>query len=146
MRICLTLLALTGCIGGEAQESGESPNTNDTHEGSGGPCGEAGICSLGTRDATVNCGDSTGGLAATSNAVGELSVVHEAAQQGCCPTFLLSAEASQRRSEISVSYDLSQDDCDCVCELDLSYTLTGIPSGAWTLRTPDGQQLAVNVQ
>lgn len=146
MRTCLTLLALAGCIGGEPKESAESHTSDDSRGDSNGPCGEAGICSLETRDAAANCGDSTGGLTASSNAVGELSVVHEAAQQGCCPTFLLSAEASQRRSEITVSYDLSQDDCDCVCDLDLSYTLIGIPSGAWTLRTPDGQQLAVNVQ
>lgn len=141
MRLPLCALLLAACVGDKPQESGESPSLDD----SDAPCGESGICALETRDALVTCGDSNGGLVANSSAPGELDVLHDAASQGCCPTFLLSAEASQRRAEITVTYDLSQDPCDCICALDLSYTLSGIPSGIWTLVTPNGS-IPVDVQ
>lgn len=146
MRLLLTLCALAGCIGDDDKNNDDTSTTDDSAPDSETGCGEDGICPLEGRDALAECGDSAASLEAVSNAPGELSVVHGAAEQGCCPELTVTGEANQRRSEISVAYALSGDECDCVCMLDLSYTLTGIPSGSWTFIAPGGQQLPVTVQ
>lgn len=145
MRRYAVCFVIAGCLGGEPKESGESQSSDDS-SGSGGPCGESGICALETSEALVDCGDGTVALAAVSNAPGELTVNHGAFSQGCCPNFAVTGEASQRRSEIAVTYALTEDVCDCICMLDLQYTLTGIPAGNWTLLTPDSQSQPVTVQ
>lgn len=102
----------------------------DSGEMGGGPCGESGICDLEVENEEVtdclNASSSTV-LAASFNDAGELDVTHINAQQGCCPEFSADAELSLRNDALDVGYSLVNDNCDCVCNLNLAYTITGIP-------------------
>lgn len=89
--------------------------------------------------ASYECdGWDTGAISALSAEAGKSSgtaeVSHTDVETGCCPTLDLTAVADTTSNEIDVTYNLDKDDCDCVCSIDLAYTLTDIPSGTWTVR------------
>jgi hypothetical protein len=96
----------------------------------GGPCGESGICDLQVEDEEVtdclNASSSTV-IDASFNDAGELDVTHTNARQGCCPEFSADAQLSLRNDSLDVNYTLANDSCDCVCNLNLAYTISGIP-------------------
>jgi len=62
---------------------------------------------------------------------GTAAVAHLSVESGCCPTMDISAVADIAAGEVAMTYNLSKDDCDCLCTLDLYYTLTELPSGTW---------------
>ena len=153
----LLLAPLTACEPGHigsAPDSGQpskvdSADTSDSGPMGGGPCGESGICDIVASLASADCG---GGpvpeqqLQATATMPGTVEVVHRAHSQGCCPSFDLSAELNLREGEtIQVQYQLYDDFCDCICDLDLSYRLSGIPAGSWGLAAED-QQIEITVE
>jgi hypothetical protein len=125
----------------------DSGATSDSGAMGGGPCGEAGICPLEVENALVTgCDVDTGvssELVASFNSSGGLDVVHTAAEIGCCPEFNADAELSLRNDTLLVNYHLSNDFCDCVCNLSLSYTLTGIPEGVGFTLSANGSSLVV---
>lgn len=131
-RVSVLLVAAAGCIGAPQADS-ESP------------CGGEAACPVATLEAAVECGEGTPGLAARSDSPGTVAVVHQAASEGCCPTFEVEAAAWMDDGELRVSYTLSDDVCDCICLLDLRYVLGAVPPGPWTIVTPDGSTALVEV-
>ena len=136
-----TLLCLCACSkssddGSGDSGSGKDSGTSNADSGAmgGGPCGEAGICNLTVEDAKViDCESDSGTMpSATAKLTedGKLEVTHLAAETGCCPeTFNVTAELNLRHSTLTADYEFLNDFCDCVCALDVSYTLSGIPEG-----------------
>ena len=139
----LLLLVLAAC-GEKAPD--DSSSTDDT--ATSAPCGESGSCDLTVTDAAYECNDADPGgesLSATVDTDGTVQVTHIDYGQGCCPTLSVTAQASPSTAELTASYDLAGDDCDCVCLLDLRYALSGVPSGAWTLLAPGGASTTLTV-
>ena len=111
-------------------------------------CGESGICPLTVEDALAECGDGSVDeptLSATSSAPGTLQVTFQSMQQGCCPQVEVTGEASMRSGEIDAWVSLFDDLCQCVCSLDISFTLGDIPAGEWEL-VVEGQSTQVTVE
>lgn len=157
MRPTLLALALLAACGDHDDTSTDDTSSDDTStddtssddtssDDTSDPCGESGICPLTATAAEVSCDAGVGpGLTVTSPAAGTVSGVDGDVQEGCCPTFEVQGEASQRTSTVSVTYLLTDDVCDCICSLDLTWTLTGVPAGAWTVVTPGGRSASVTV-
>ena len=103
----------------------------------GTECSDPATCAVTVSELTYECGDS--GLAGSSlltavpSGPGTLEVSHLDFRQGCCPDFGATANANRGEARVDVSYSLTDDVCECVCLLDLSYTLSGIRAGEWTL-------------
>ncbi len=79
-----------------------------------------------------------GNVLVSLDADGSLSVSHFAFSEGCCPEIGVSAALTDRM--IRVEVDLFNDFCECICTLDVVYTLSGVPSGEWLL-VVNGQEL-----
>jgi len=149
--MALTLFALSfvlACSKDSKDSSGhDSAPPTDSGAMGGGPCGEVGICPIAVENAEVTgCDIDTGlasELAASFNSAGGLDVVHTAAQMGCCPEFSAEAELSLRNDTLLVNYNLANDFCDCICNLNLAYTLTGIPEGIGFTLSANGVSLVV---
>ena len=119
------LLLLAGC-GDFTRDTADTDTT----------CTDPVSCPLTVRDLVAECGDSDGTtavLAAESPGPGTVTVTHTDFREGCCPSFSATATASRGEHRIAVSYALTDDSCDCVCQLDLSYTLSDVQTGEWTL-------------
>ena len=84
-------------------------------------------------------------LTATASAAGTLDVVHLAAADGCCPEFEVTAELNLSDEQLTADYTFSNDFCDCVCSLDVAYTLSEIPTGTWTL-VANGSTQSITVE
>ena len=112
-----------------------------------GDC-ESGICPLEVSDAWADCGEGEWKdppeLSATPAGPGALDVVLLRAQEGCCPTVLVTAELHLRGSDpyVEAFVDLSQDDCECVCLLDVGFHLSEIPAGTWSVRVMGSETTA----
>jgi hypothetical protein len=123
----------------------DSGTQTDSGAMGGGPCGEVGICPLEVENAEVTGCDGDSGisseLTASFNSSGGLEVQHIAAQMGCCPEFSADAELSLRNDTLLVNYNLANDLCDCICNLSLAYTLTGIPEGVGFTLSANGSSL-----
>jgi hypothetical protein len=118
----------------------------DTSEPDPGPC-ESGLCDVGIAHAEYTCDGTDTGLGPILSAElvgGDLAVRHDNVGPGCCPTLEVSAIANHRRGQLEVSYDMSDDVCDCICMLSLNYTLVGPPSGSWELLA-EGSRLQVDI-
>jgi hypothetical protein len=116
----------------------------------GGPCGESGICDLTVEDAKViDCENDTGTtpeLSASFNDAGGLEVIHQAAETGCCPEFSVGAELSLRTGTLTADYLFANDLCECICALDVGYTITGIPEGEGFTLMANGSSLSVGAR
>ncbi len=103
----------------------------------GSDCTDPAICAVTVSDLTYECGDSglagESTLSAVPSGPGTLVVSHQDFREGCCPDFKATANANRGEARVDVSYSLTDDVCDCVCMLDLSYTLSGIRAGDWSL-------------
>ena len=75
---------------------------------------------------------------------GHVQVNHNAHQANCCAEFGLTATGSSA-GQVSVVYEDSGMECNCICGFDLSYRLVGLPSGEWSVRVPDGLSGTVTV-
>lgn len=118
-------------------DTAETGITGDTADTQGmGPC-ESGFCDLVVTDAVVECASDTTSapypLEATDLGGGVVEVWHHRVQQGCCPQLDVTAVQDLRNDRIEVSYDLYDDMCDCICDLDVRYTLNEVYSGTFTL-------------
>ncbi len=103
-----------------------------------GPC-ESGICELSVLHAEVGCDllpdpdpMPPGGILVTSPAAGQVAVMHFNHSQGCCPQMDVSGLGYMNSMTIEVQVDLYDDFCDCICTLELQYTLGDVPAGSWT--------------
>ena len=125
-----------------------SPDTGsvDTGDTGWGPCGESGLCWLPVEEPVAECGK--GGpsvLTATPVGGGRLDVLHTAVKEGCCPTLEAEAELDLYTGQITANLNFLDDVCDCICMLDVSYTLTEVPAGEWTLWS-EGTTIPVSVE
>jgi len=86
--------------------------------------------------ANAECGYGYGNpsnLSASDAGGGNVDVRHDAFAQGCCPTFSVQARLVFATDIIEASYNTQPDNCDCICDLDATYQIQGVPSGTWTL-------------
>lgn len=99
-----------------------------------------------TNVADLGCGTSTEErLAAAPTGPGAVAVVHDDYAVGCCPDGVTVAVVAKDQV-LTVSYTVGPDPCDCVCGLDLTYDLVGVPAGDWTLVAgPSGASTLVTV-
>ena len=104
-----------------------------------GPC-ESGICELTEIAAAAECDmlpepdpPPPQGVLASSPAPGQITVQHFDYSSGCCPEIHVLGLAYMNDQHVEVEIDLSNDFCDCICTLDLQYTLGDVPSGGWTV-------------
>ena len=73
-------------------------------------------------------------LTLVANGAGTVDVVHDSFDQGCCPDSLAVTISADRETQVmTASYTLGTDECDCVCLLDASYTISGLSAGDWEL-------------
>ncbi len=142
----LAFLRLAACPPGALVLAPEDTGVDDTGTGdtstddtaSMGEC-ESGICPLEVSEAWAECGDGAWGdprvLTATPAGPGALVVVLLHAQSGCCPTVGVVAEAHVRGEPFVEAFvDLSMDDCECECLLDVGFRLDEIPAGTYAVR------------
>jgi len=87
-------------------------------------------------DPTANCGSAGAEeLQLSSPSASEVDVVHISFAEGCCPEYLLvSTEVDEDAMEITATYELGPDPCDCICMLDATYSLENVPTGTWTIQ------------
>ena len=112
-----------------------------------GPC-ESGICELTVVSAEAGCEwlpdpdpMPPEGILVSSPAPGEIKVTHWDYDWGCCPEISVAGLAYMADQNIEVEVVLFNDDCDCICVLDVQYTLGDVPSGTWAVF---GQQIEVD--
>ena len=103
------------------------------------PC-ESGICELTVISAEAGCEwlpdpdpMPPEGILVSSPAPGEVLVMHWDYDWGCCPEISVLGLAYVNDQNVEVEVVLFNDDCDCICVLDVRYTLGDVPSGTWTV-------------
>ncbi len=140
----ITLAAETCTPTGDLEpkgETGDSTATGDTH--GMGPC-ESGLCDATVTDARAECASDTTAapepIEVVASGPGTVSIHHHRVQQGCCPELAVAAIQDLRHDRIEVSYDLYDDFCDCICDLDLHYTLSDLYSGTFDLEAAGDTQ------
>jgi hypothetical protein len=128
-------------------DSGDSSLTETGDSQGMGPC-ESGFCDLTVTEAVVECAEGITGepsvIEATAG-VGTITVWHQRVSQGCCPQLSVTAMQDLRHDTIEVEYDLYDDMCDCICELDIRYTLSDVYSGSFELSAA-GSSTTVKVE
>lgn len=147
----LVLALATGCPGGgddtgKVDDSGDDSG-DDTGHDTGDGCGEDGLCDVIVSEVLGECGEELGAptLSAIAEAPGAVRVKLADAEQGCCPTVTADVLVSQRTGEISFSYAFTADDCDCVCQVDVSFLVSDVPAGNWNV-VWDVQSVGVTVE
>jgi hypothetical protein len=157
-RIALALAGLIAFATQPCMPTGDLEPTDDTAETSEpaetgdsygmGPC-ESGLCDVTVTDARVECASDTTSapypLEVTASGPGTLTLWHHRVQQGCCPELSVTAIQDLRHDRIEVSYYLYDDMCDCICDLDVHYTLADLYSGSFELEA-QGETLSVTVE
>ena len=116
---------------------------DDDDDDSAGDDDDSASAGLQVEDADAFCGPEPEPLPQDNlmlNVVGpgEISVIQWNYSEGCCPQIEVDVVEDLSSSTLSVSYNLFDDVCDCICSLDISYEVTGIPAGQWTLALPNG--------
>ena len=101
-------------------------------------------------DETAGCGPQPDpypaeGLILNVGGPGAILVLEFDHSVGCCPELDVSPELDFAAATLTVTYTLSNDMCDCICDIDLGYTISGIPAGNWTLVLPNGVNRAFTV-
>jgi len=127
--------------------SDDDVSDDDIGDDDMGPC-ESGICELTEVAAAAECDMlpepdpmPPQGILASSPAPGQISVLHFDHSHGCCPQIRVMGLAYMDDYHVEVEIDLYDDFCDCICTLDLQYTLGDVPAGLWTIF---GQQVEVD--
>ncbi len=69
---------------------------------------------------------------------GAVHGMHFNFQRNCCPQWEILASSDPVDSAVTVTYSLLDDLFDCMCGLDETLSLAGIPAGSWTLELPGG--------
>lgn len=82
----------------------------------------------------LGCGAGDGEqLLVSAPSTGRIDVTHYDFGQGCCPDAIV-VDVAMAGSTLGVTYTPTGDDCDCVCNLDVSYAIVDVPPGTWTLQ------------
>ncbi len=136
----------TGAGAGADGEGGD--DADGGAEGGGADGGSGSIEAFDVTNFTFSeCGEgeTTATLEVTyDESGGYVQVSHNAHQANCCAEFGLTATGSSA-GQISVVYEDSGMECNCICGFDLSYRLVGLPSGEWSVRVPDGLSGTVTI-
>ncbi len=149
-------LLLVGCppnLGDDDDATTDDDDSSGDDDDSATPC-TTGICALGVASAAADCGSlpdpdpmPPDNLLVSSPAPGQVSAIHFGWDWGCCPQIAVTAQAFVDDARIEVDFSLFDDVCDCICELDVLYTLTDVPPGTWELLVlPNGVTAGVTVQ
>ncbi len=102
-------------------------------------------CEITVSNAAANCGQGSDTLTATQN--GDAVTVFDGAfTQGCCPTFSADALADGGDRRVTMTWNVSDDFCDCICQLDATAQITGLPAGSWTFVSPGGEEAVLDVE
>jgi len=154
MRFVLVMLLLGACDKEETETTAEADTDTDTDTDTDSDTDtdtdtDPTQITLSVTDARYECeGLDTAApdslTVEAGSASGTASVEHLGVQTGCCPSLDISAVADAKTSEVTVSYNLDKDPCDCICTIDLFYTLNDLPSGAWTVDA-SGSQATVTI-
>ena len=130
--------------GDDDDAMGDDDDTGDDDDAVGddddmGPC-ESGICELTVVAAAAECDMlpepdpmPEGGVQVTSPGPGEVTVMHFDHGEGCCPEIAVLGLAYMSEQRIEPEFDLYDDMCDCICMLDVQYTLGEVPAGTWSV-------------
>jgi hypothetical protein len=109
-----------------------------------GDCTGDAVCAIVVENAMLTDCESDSGsiptMTVTQTGPGALDVAHYSASVGCCPEFSATAELDPSAKTLTMTYSFENDSCDCVCALDLSYSLVDVPAGTWTLKTSNLDQ------
>lgn len=121
------LLALGGCVGGD---SGKPDPSGDADSGAAAP--------VATSIEDLGCGDfSDEVITVNSEVAGRIDVLHTDYLQGCCPDGVEVAVETDGAT-LRVTYTPTNDVCDCVCGLDVRYSIVNVPSGTWEINFTQG--------
>jgi hypothetical protein len=130
--------------GDDDDVTGDDDDVADDDDATGddddmGPC-ESGICELTVVAAAAECNMlpepdpmPEGGVLASSPAPGQVTVQHFDHDMGCCPEIRVNGLAYMNDQRIDAEFELYDDLCDCICTLDVQYTLGEVPPGTWTV-------------
>ena len=121
----------------------DSAPGDDDDSAAGDDDDSAAPAEIAVESAQINCGPDPEplppeGVIAELAGPSAIQVMHFNFQMGCCPESEILASSDSAQSTITVTYNLWDDLCDCICDLDAMFTLTGIPAGSWTLELPGG--------
>lgn len=138
-RALLVMMLFGACDKDDPETTSEADTDTDT---------DTSAFTVSVTDARYECeGYDTGAeptLAVTAGkSSGTATVKHLQVQTGCCPTLDITALADPSTSEVFVSYNLDKDPCDCICTIDLFYTLGNLPAGSWLVDANDLETMVV---
>ena len=142
----MTLLPLLfACLPPVIEDTAAPTDTADTADT--GDCMAVGLCPLEVSNVTTSSGDPTAERALTvvAAAAGSIEVTDTHFYDGCCPQLTVEAELHVGSATIVPNYTILSDDCECEAALTLSYSVSGIPAGSYTVEI-DGLSAAVAVQ
>lgn len=71
-----------------------------------------------------------------------LRVRHEHFAEGCCPQ--VTGDAWSLAHTLTVTVDLTQDFCECICWLDVEWQVSGVLAGGWSV-VSEGLKTTVQV-
>ena len=129
--------------------AGDDPPGDEPEPGA--PCPDPEECVLQVLDAAAICGPELeppppGGALINTPELNTISVLDLDHSQGCCPERTdVTATVMSDGASIELEYSIMDDFCDCICGLDVSYLITDVPPGTWTLLLPGGSEIDVDV-
>lgn len=136
-----------GTSGGDASGGGESGGDTSDGEESGDD-GGGGLSAISVTGFTVTeCDESAASTSADIryDEIGAyVRIKHDAHLANCCADFSLTATASES-GDVTIVYDEGDDECDCVCPVNLRYNIVGLPTGVWNVQIPDGLGSSVTI-
>jgi hypothetical protein len=74
-------------------------------------------------------------IVATSDAAGIVSIAHTSLYANCCSD--ITPSPSRSASELVLGYAGTGGECDCMCTFDLTYDITGVAAGTYTVTYAD---------
>lgn len=91
------------------------------------------------------CDDSTGAPRLDASLAGSdsIRVSHDNFEGNCCAE--LTVTVSEGAGTLAMVYTDTGEPCDCLCSLDLTYTLTEVPSGSYSVTAAGGVSDTVDI-
>jgi hypothetical protein len=74
-------------------------------------------------------------IAATSDAPGTVHIAHASLYANCCSD--ITPSPSLVGTELALGYAGTGGECDCMCTFDLTYDVTGVAAGTYTVTYAD---------
>ena len=129
---------------------GTSTDGTDGADGTGadGADGADGTSGTGVQvtEVTVSeCDDSTGAPRLDASLAGSdsIRVSHDNFEGNCCAE--LTVTVSEGASNLAMVYTDTGEPCDCLCSFDLTYTLTEVPPGSYSVTAAGGVSDTVDI-